>query len=279
MKTALTTFLLAAVCLASQAQDDTRAHIPHKLPDGTPPPPAPPKPAWVIPSVDVLSENSHDEGGRTITVREVRPIALPEPPQPAAPLVMTDEFKERITEYKEKHPRHQIITLGATVYRLENEVIRTFVQVWNNSGEGPVSFWSSGDFSLLSGIGTFTDNRGESRALFMMWSVHDTTRLSRMMERVGKEYVPPEIPELPNEKAAYLVQKGNPDDDLRVALDSLHEILNHDNAELRRAYEGRQRATKEREEFLKANPPQPQDIILNFWRIEKPAGQEKGESR
>jgi hypothetical protein len=35
--------------------------------------------------------------------------------------------------------------------------------------------------------------------------------------------------------------------------------------------EGRECARIEREAYLKANPPQPKDITLNYWRVEKPA--------
>jgi hypothetical protein len=252
-----------------------RAHIPDKIPDGTPPPPQPPKPVWTVPASDVVAEKSVIEGGRTITVRQIKPIDLPEPV--AAP-VISDELRQQMAEYRENHPFRHPIALGATVYRLENELTRTLVTVWITGQQEPVSFWSSGDFSLLSGIGTFTDKQGESRALFMMWSIFDTNRFANRMAELGREYDPPEIPDLPSDKAAYVIHQGNLNDDLLTAIDSLHEILNHDSVELRRAYEGRVRANEEREAYLKANPPQPKDIILNYWRIDKTATTGKGET-
>jgi hypothetical protein len=35
------------------------------------------------------------------------------------------------------------------------------------------------------------------------------------------------------------------------------------------------RAARERAEHLKANPPQPKDITLNYWRVETPAVKEE----
>jgi hypothetical protein len=254
----------------------TRAHIPYKIPDGTPPPPEPPKPVWIVPATDVVAGKSITEDGRTITVRQIKPIALPAPPEPAAPVEISDELRQRMAEYREKHPRHQTIALGATVYRLENEVTRTLVSVWITGQREPVSFWSSGDFSLLSGIGAFTDKQGETRALFMLWSIFDSNRFAKRMAELGRGYSRPEIPDLPSDKAAYVISNGEADDDLLTAIDAIHEILNHDAVELRRAYEGRERARIEREEYLKANPPQPKNITLNYWRIENPSSSKEG---
>ncbi len=280
MKTSLPIVLLAGLSVAGIAQDAVRAHIPYNIPDGTPPPPAPVKPGWVVPAEDVVSEKSHAEGGRTIRVRQIQPIALPPPPEPAelpAPVEITEEFRARMAEYREKHPRQRMIALGATVYRLEDGSTLSLVRASYGEGEAaPVFFWSSGDFSLLSGIGSFIDKQGDTRAMFMSWSIHDTARIAKWLAGTGREYKAPVIPELSNEQAAYAIHEGNPDAGLLMAIDSLHEILNHDGAELRRAYEGRARAAKEREDYLKANPPQPQDITVNFWPIEKPATGEKG---
>jgi hypothetical protein len=99
--------------------EETRAHIPYKIPDGTPPPPAPEKPVWTIPAADVITEKSHVEGGRTITVREIKPIALPPPPADNDGLANSEEndfdldpnsvdgiglvnlgFNEEITDYE-----------------------------------------------------------------------------------------------------------------------------------------------------------------------------------
>jgi hypothetical protein len=178
-----------------------------------------------VPNTDVVTEKTHVEGGRTITVRQIQPIPLPDPPAaPPAPVEIGPELQERMAAFREKHPRHQIIGLGATVYRLENKATRTLLNVWPIGHGEPVTIWSSGDFSLLSGIGAFTDNRGETRALFMAWSTHDTNRLAKRMAALGRSYPPPVIPDLPSNKAAYVIHEGQPDDNLLTAIDSLHEI-------------------------------------------------------
>ncbi len=280
MNTALSIVFLFGLTLTGVAQDSDRAHIPYKIPDGTPPPPAPAKPVWVVPAADVVVEKTHFQGGRTITIREIKPIPLPPPPAPAepvAPVEVTEEFRARMAEYRAKHPRQKMLALGATVYRLADGTTRSLVRAsWGEGKQAPVLFWSSGDFSLFSGIRAFTDKQGQTHALFLAWSQHDTARIAKWVAATGREYKPPVIPSLPSDKSVYAIHEGEPAGGLLEALDSLHEILDHDGPELRRAYEGRARAATEREEYLKAHPPQPEDITLNFWRVEKPAGNGKG---
>ena len=51
-------------------------HILGKIFDGTPPPPSPPKPEYFFSNKDVVATATHQQGGRTITIREIKPIAL-----------------------------------------------------------------------------------------------------------------------------------------------------------------------------------------------------------
>ena len=48
-----------------------------------------------------------------------------------------------------------MLSLGATVYRFRNSPPRTLVQYWPKNGDEPFTFWSSADFSLISGIHSF----------------------------------------------------------------------------------------------------------------------------
>ncbi|RYZ70543.1 MAG: hypothetical protein EOP09_05925 [Proteobacteria bacterium] len=54
------------------------------------------------------------------------------------------------------------------------------------------------------------------------------------------------------------------------AIVALHELYATDGERLREAYELREARRKEAEAELRANPPVPKDIVLNFWKIEKP---------
>ena len=85
----------------------TTARIIGNIPDGTPPLPTPPKPAFVVPTQDVLATTTHQQGGRTITIQRIKPIALPPPPEPAQPLAQLDDaaFQARVAAFQANHPR------------------------------------------------------------------------------------------------------------------------------------------------------------------------------
>jgi len=138
------------------------ARIIGNIPDGTPPPPQPPKPVFVVPARDILASTTHQQGGRTITIRKIKPIALPPPPDPAPqPLAAADPaFQARLAEFKESHPNSGMLMLGATVYRFTDSPPRTLVRYWPVGGGESFAFWSSADFSLISGIYSFVATDG-----------------------------------------------------------------------------------------------------------------------
>lgn len=56
-----------------------------KIPNGTSPPPAPVKPGFTVPARDVFKTETHQQGGWTITIQQIKPIALPVPEKPVPP--------------------------------------------------------------------------------------------------------------------------------------------------------------------------------------------------
>jgi hypothetical protein len=261
----------------------TTARILGEIPDGTPPPPAPPKPEYQVAARDILSTATHEQGGRTITIREIKPIALPPPPPPAEiPLAEPDaEFSQRLAEYREAHPKNELLFLGATVFRSKDSPPRTLVRWWPMGGKGTITFWSSADFALIAGgINSFSDTAGDTHHMLMGWGNVDIDRMADLYAAAGREYDAPDLPEFPEGKATFeITGDTNPTAEELVVIQSLHDVYNSELEQLRTAYEGRERARIEREEYLKANPPQPKDITLNFWRTEKPATNGKGESK
>jgi hypothetical protein len=261
----------------------TTARILGEIPDGTPPPPAPPKPEYRVAAEDILSTTTHEQGGRTITIREIKPIALPPPPPPAEVVVSEPdaEFSQRLAEYRETHPKNELLFLGATVFRSKGSPPRTLVRWWPQGGTGTITFWSSADFALIAGgINSFADTAGDTHHMLMGWGNVDIDRMAELHTANGQEYDAPELPEFPDGNAAFeITDDTEPTAEEMAVIQSLHDIYNSELARLRTAYDGRERARIEREEYLKANPPQPKDITLNFWRTEKPANSGKGESK
>jgi hypothetical protein len=205
----------AASAVFSQTNDDVRpdtssvittARILGGIPDGTPPPPQPPKPEYHISAQDVLSTTSHQQGGRTITIRKIKPIALPLPPTPgeAVPAEMDTGFSRRIAEYREEHPKSRLLFLGATVFRSKDSPPRTLVRYWPEGAGGDITFWSSADFSLIAGgINSFIDSAGDTHHMLMGWGNVDIERMAELYAAKGRKYDAPDLPEFPEGKAAF----------------------------------------------------------------------------
>jgi hypothetical protein len=254
----------------------TNARILGNIPDGTPPPHAPVKPAVVVPAENVLESTAHEEGGRTITIQRIKPIVLPPPPEPqidaAAAPIDNAAFKQRLAEYRAAHPRTGMLSIGATVYRFNDSPPRTLIRYWPGSDGDCMTFWSSADFSLISGIHSFVATDGKTRNLFMSWYNMDTTRIAAMLASRGRQYQPPVIPTFPAGPATFTIVGTLPAaPSVLVPIQSLHDLYNSEFQRLKAAYDGREAARLQREAELKAHPPQPKDIVVNYWRTAQPA--------
>ena len=255
----------------TSAASPTTARILGPIPDGTPRPPSPPKPEFTVPTKDILETTNHEQGGRTITIQRINPIALIPPPKPAPPSLDDIAFRERLAEVRAQHPQSQFVALGATVYRSKSSPPRTLVTYRPGGDAEPVTFWSAADFSLLAGIHNFAGSNGQTYSLFLMWSVVDLDRLGVSMETQGREYSAPKIPKFPDGDATFTITEGQAAAEFFVPIHALHQIYNSEYARLKAACESREQAQREREAYLKANPPLPKNITLNYWRTESPA--------
>jgi hypothetical protein len=281
MKTFLLRLILGVVCVSSthaadksQTATPATARILGEIPDGTPPPTALPKPEFVIPRQDILTAITHEQGGRTITVRQIKPIALPPPPVPvettAAPL--DAEFSQRLAEYRDAHPKSGLLLLGATIYRSKDSPPRTLVRFWPGGNRSPITFWSSADFALIAGgIQSFVDSASNTPQLMMSWGNIDIDHLSKLQAARGRDYEIPDVPDFPDDKATFQITGNPPAAEDLIVIQSLHDLYQAEHARLLTSYQGREQSRLIREAELKANPPQAKDITLNFWRTEKPA--------
>lgn len=252
----------------------TTARILGEIPDGTPTPPAPPKRKLVIPPQDILESTTHRQDGRNITIRRIEPLPLPPPPPPTPEMdpAKEAEFRSRMAEYRAKYRATKLSFLSATIYRSKNAPPRTLVRWWPQNGRNSTTFWSSADFALIAGgISSFVDSSGDTHHLFMGWGNVDMDRTPSPRAAKIHNYIPPVIPLFPLGEASAVFEGVQPDAEELAAIQSLHDLYNRNLPELRTAFEGRERVRTEREAYLKAHPPQPQDITLNYWRSTKPA--------
>ena len=280
--------LLAALATTAlvHAQDKptfdspTTARILGEIPDGTPPPPEPPKPKFIVSEKDILESKSIHQGGRTITVRKIKPIALPPPPPPPEPLSaeLQAAYRKRVAAYREAHPRTKMAFLSATVFRSKDFPPRTLVRCWPEGRKEMITFWSSADFGLIAGIHSFVDSTGNQYAMMMGWGYADLDKRPGMLAAHLKAYGATAPPAFSDGKASFeIIGASVPAEDL-APIQALHDLYNNEHDHLQKAYEGRERARLQHEAELIANPPKPKDIVLNYWRTEKPAAK-KGAAR
>ena len=250
----------------------TTARIFGELPDGTPPSPEPAKPAFIVPAKDILETETHEQGGREITIQEIKPIELPPPLMaPTAADPNNPAVQARIAEHRANHPQSELIRLGACVFHPEDSAPRTLVNYWTAAGDAPVTFWSSADFSLLSGLINLVGNDGQTRSLLMMWSA---ANIGQDIESA------PGIPQFPAGKATFIIATGTPTAENLASIQALHDVYNNEHEKLKAAFEGREQARLQQEAELIAHPPQPKDIVLSHWNIGIPAAApEKGATR
>jgi hypothetical protein len=259
----------------------TTARILGNIPDGTPPLPEPPKPKFIVPSKNVLSTTTHEQGGRTITIQRIKPIDLPPPPPPTvATAAPSEEFKQRLAEYRATHPRSGMLFLSATVFRSKDTPPRTLVRYWPEGKGETITFWSSADFALIAGgIQSFVDYAQDTHCMFMGLGNVDVDRMTDLLAAKGRLYAVPDMPTLPDGKATYEIVGNQPAAEELVPIQSLHDLYNSELERLKTAYEGRELARIAHEAYLKAHPPQPKDFTLHYWRTEKPVSNEKGTAR
>jgi len=117
----------------------TPARIIGHIQDGTLPPPQPLKPAFVVRAKDVLATTTHRQGGRTITIHKIKPIALPPPPEPTPPPAQpdTNNVPEDRAELDVPQPTWDYLFLGVTVFRSKDSPPRSLVNYWRTEKPAP----------------------------------------------------------------------------------------------------------------------------------------------
>jgi len=202
----------------------------------------------------------------SITVDEV---ADPHLPAPAPPPEAVQPDPQALAAFRAKmalRPKPVFIHLSATVYDGESTLLRWFP---NGKQDEEMVAWSNIDFNLLAGEGRFTRN-GKDYQLFFGLSNDNSTFRRLAARRLGNPYTPPAIPPLPpDDDPAFVVIKGNAADAAAMEpITVLHDIFRADPAKFKAEYEAREAARKEHEAWLRAHPPEPQDIHLRVWEIE-----------
>jgi hypothetical protein len=263
---ALSAVLCLAISYIASAQEQPT--IEGAVADGTPPPPVEKK-AW--PAVEVREVHERVLPDRKVTLQRIKNPGLADPTPPAPPPPLSEAELRALHESPEwkamvaKHHESRLLFISATVYDHQKTLVR-----WYGNGTPMKSFaaWSNIDFNHFSGMGGFKSG-GISYHFMMGVGNHDTVRWRARLEEAGREHEEPQAPELPVGEPGFVLVEGDPNDAEGLApIRGLHELYKTEAARLAAAYAGRERARAKQEAYLKANPPVPQDIVINYWKVQ-----------
>jgi hypothetical protein len=160
-------------------------------------------------------------------------------------------------EWQEKQQRTTSLFLSASVV----DHRATLLRWWEDGKE--YQAWSNVDFKYLTGFASFS--KGD-RSFVTFMGVGDVSSASLRAESMFQ--VPADLPTgAPDFR---MIQGAAGESEGYDAIVALHELYATDGVRLREAYELREARRKEAEAELRANPPVPKDIVLNFWKVEPP---------
>jgi hypothetical protein len=259
--------------------------IPGPITDGTPSPP-PPKPEPIdfkvlssrTTRVDVKEAPEMPElppitGTINVTVQVVEDPNLPDPPRPLPALPPEDPAViARLAELTEKYRGIDLVFLSATVY----DHNRTFLRIYpNGRGVDSVTAWSNLDFNHFSGFCTYRVKDAEDGTLYdigLLMGIGNTDTYNRAewAEEEGLEHKAPEMPDLADGGPSFVVVEGDAKSPAMDTLEQIHDLYGKEGARMEEAYHAREKARAERKAYLLANPPQPQDVTIRFWKRNRP---------
>jgi len=278
-------FILGATLLAEEndlvAGDEPR--ITSRLP-GEPPLEAPkPAPDPVTPYLHVEDTMVRQLPDRKITFHRVTDPNLPPLPKPKAtePLdfdnpVVKAWMDEKRAAWIESRRFERLVFLSATVY----DGKKSHLRVWMSGGGKTVEMctaWSNIDFNHFSGLGSFEVGK-MSYHLFMGIGNAPTAEHQR---RYGLADWP-KPPEIPADGPGYSISgSGEGTREAEEMIATMHRLYANEKERLVTAAAAREEMRKARAAELEANPPQPEDLEIHFWRGKRDdsEGAEKGATR
>lgn len=218
------------------------------------------------------------EGTIRITTHTVADPGLPDPPTPLPPLPITDpQVVERLAEMSAKYKETRILFLSATVYDHKRTLLRCHP---NGATSKEITAWSNLDFNQFCGFGNFeaegADGEVRKYALLMAISNENSEWRQKLLATKGIEYDAPEIPILPDDKPAFVIETADPDPEGVTLLEDLHALYRAEGARMAAACTARQKAYEDQKAYFLANPPKPKDVTVHFWKRSKPATTPEG---
>lgn len=242
------------------AAQDAPVTIVGELSAGTPPPPAS-KPE--LPPVEIRETKVVQLPDRQVTIHRIADPGLPDP-RPKLPerqemsAEQIEAFRNSpaVQQWMEEAAKTTHLFISATVV----DGRATFLRWWHDGAE--YQAWSNSDWMILTGFAEC--QKGEKRFVSLL-----------MAGRMSSANLPADSPyripdDLQTEPGTYRITQGDlAKTEAYEGITALHELYRSDYARLKQTYDLRELRRKDREAALRANPPQPEDVVLYFWKVDR----------
>lgn len=253
--------------------------IPEQIANGTPQEPTPePEPIkfevlssltkrMEVTEASELPDLPPVKGTINVTVQLVKDPGLPKPAPPLPALPPDDPaVVARMEELQETHQGTQLVFLSATVYDHSRTLLRIFPY---GKSDGKIAAWSNLDFNHFSGFSTFSakaaDGTFEEIGLLMGIGNEEEDEKRGTLEKASK------LPDNATAGPAFAVIEGLASGEAMDILEQLHALYRTEGTRMAEAFVAREKAHAERKAYLLANPPTPQDVVIQFWKRNPPS--------
>ena len=185
--------------------------------------------------------------------------------------------EKEIAAWVAEQPVHRTLNLTAVVYdQTLTEII------WRDEDRREWTILSNIDFRYLGGIGHFEDETHHWMTFLFVYEVDSEkeTETARRATEKGFPYEPRSADRwfslvpgdfLASSEAEYLIVAEDEKADIPVALyeelDALHRYYHANEESLIAEYERNKVMNEARRAWHEANPPEPKDTVINFWRV------------
>ena len=215
-------------------------------------------------------------GTINVTVKLVENPQLTASSPPLEPLPPDDPTViARLEELREKYQGMELVFLSCEVHDRHRSLVRIYP---NGKSNQEIVAWSNIDFNHFSGVSIYRVRDGidgslYDRGLLMGIGNRDSAAMKRVASLAGRDYSAQEIPEIPDLESAgpkFVVVQGSADSPAMATLEQIHDLYRKEGVHMAEAYAKREQAREERKAYLLANPQQPSDVTIRFWRKPKP---------
>lgn len=182
--------------------------------------------------------------------------------------------EEAPQELLENHHSSDLLFLSATVYPSG----KTLLSLYPAGGDQEsVTAWSNLDFKHFQGFASYQVNLpdGATEDVGLIMGIGDAHT-----QESGSDNLPavPQLPDLTSDGPSFVIVEGITVGKAAERLEQLHELYRKEGTAMEAAHLAREQELAARKAALLANPPQPQDITIRYWKGEtKSVGTEVAE--